>query len=1167
MLKGKIVYRDENLGEITFNALALDSFDDLKIYLGNDDMSDLRAYTNASEILDQVKVEEVNEQGVLVKRFYNTQKDTFKINNKENIPEEIRNKHGERLYPNRYRRLDIKRSSKFKTNLTNMEMATKISAIIRYARDIASSASNSYDYKEESEEDLIMGIEISEFFKTDKNVQVDDMGYIYTDEGLIKELSLKSKYVDIYFSEITSKLDIRTVFGSLERKDKFGNYISVTPIKTVGFSLNEDTLGFPYKPKIANSTPNVLGMYTTIEDVIAANPEKNFTWLKGRKYEIVNNNEEVIKLIEDFMAYDGVIAYDTETTGLNITFKSREGLGDQLVGIVLSKEIGTGYYIPLQHKLFDNVFDGDHQYFMTRYMKPLLETKEFVGHNIAFDWKVSYIYGIVVNFVMDTMLAFGVTKGYEDNSYRIGLKELTKNLFSLDTVELSDLVEGSFSDSNITFADLPYELVKAYAPADGDFTLTLLKYIEETKLIESYNAEQVLQIEIDFAKVVAYSEFYGYHIDTEKIPTLKEEIMQNMEHYTQKMKEDIPKEMHRDFNPASPPQLATIIYDHLGVEQVGEKRTTEKSFLHGIVEYTNEDGTLRYPFIKNLLDYRQNSSIYTNFLKKIHIVATKDGFIFPKVQQLGTETGRSSVKEPNYQSYNDAVKKVIVPRKGFWHFDSDFSQIEYRVLASMAQEIKLIQEFEDPDLDYHTYQASRMFSIPYSQVSKELRSQAKGINFGLPYGMGDSSLGLRIFGQRTKENTLKASKLRKKFFEGQENILQLFERVRAEGVKNNFTETYFNRRRYYNPAKFNESSIRRQAGNHVIQGTAADIYKLAVNRLFKRVVNEDLLDLVIFNAFIHDELLLEVHESVNPYYFFKIWREEFQLEIKGFCKLFAGAGVGSSWYEAKKQDLPPQFIEEIINVYDDGKSEEKDFDLFIDESNINYQKYKDRRIKEFCTDVKNAGNVIKPIIYSLLNEVVNAEMEALYKKGDFETISRYRDLIFDKGKIKTTQELQELNAKGEKYKSKITSMSDLLIIHATLHDYTKDIVGVLSPEESAEVKVPENSQKREFLDDVNEITPKQRVLLEGYYLDRTEKILYIMDKKYVEDNVEMSIVDNFVKSRNIRERGDYQIALYNSKTEEFDLFKAYATRDTYRLISNKYKISARYIPTHTNIKW
>lgn len=247
--------------------------------------------------------------------------------------------------------------------------------------------------------------------------------------------------------------------------------------------------------------------------------------------------------------------------------------------------------------------------------------------------------------------------------------------------------------------------------------------------------------------------------------------------------------------------------------------------------------------------------------------------------------------------------------------DTDYSSVEYRVLGNIVGNKKIKEGFVDPDFDYHQYQAARMYGVPYASVTSKLRKAAKGINFGLPYGMGDQSLGVRVFGEESKENTLKAAALRAKYFEGQEDVKEFFDTTRAGGVANGYTETFFGRRRYYHRNKFSVAAIRRQAGNAVIQGTAADVYKLAVGRLFLRICKEGWLGKVLFTGFIHDEVLCEVHCSIDPMKWLKVLREEFEVKIKGWCPLYMGFGFGMSWYEAKKTELPIQLQWELVEKY------------------------------------------------------------------------------------------------------------------------------------------------------------------------------------------------------------------------------------------------------------
>lgn len=686
-----------------------------------------------------------------------------------------------------------------------------------------------------------------------------------------------------------------------------------------GFANTIEYLGFEVQKQTVFASNALGGMYSSLDEVIEAHPEKEFEWLRGKDYKIVTDEmlEEVCEYIYN---YDGYVYYDTETTGLRINFKSRIGQTDQCVGIILSVIDGESFFFPMQMKAIKNLCGGDHFFFMEHYMRKILEGKELVAHNMVFDWKVSYIYDINANIVHDTLAIFRLTIGAERKDLSVGLKELTEMLLHRDALELSDLViDDSWGESDVRFWDLPEELVKYYACADTDDTRGIFKYAMQNDLLTKYNAHKTYEIEIAFSFAVAYQEFYGHLFDVNKTEKLRTEIMGNIDRLYKEMCDIIGHE----FNPNSSPQLLKILYKELGIpEQISRKTgrpTTDKETLKKLGELTDIDGNIKYPFVQLLLEYRVNEGV-RKIIDKFPEVATQDGYLFPGVKQYGTTTGRVSIKEPNYQSYNNPVKKEIIPRPGYYMFDTDYSSVEYRVLGNMSGNKMIKDSFYDPDFDYHSYQAARMYGVPYSSVTGKLRKAAKGINFGLPYGMGDESLGVRIFGEKSDENTRKASALRKSYFKGQEDIEVFFQNARENGASNGYTETYFGRRRYYNRAQYSINSIKRQAGNHVIQGTAADVYKLAVGRVFKRICREGWLGKVLLTGFIHDELLGEVSVDIDPMKWLKVLREEFEVKItdeKGnqWCPLYMGFGWGRNWYEAKSTEIPIKLQWEFVEKY------------------------------------------------------------------------------------------------------------------------------------------------------------------------------------------------------------------------------------------------------------
>lgn len=869
-----------------------------------------------------------------------------------------------------WRRLDISQAGKFTSNLQNKKFGAVVAATVRYVMTHGKNANTS--------KDVIDGyvIQGKDYNTVSESITYDEegteIGRFTKEYGILTKLAIHTPLMSLEMEEDTStnnindylKLDGTKMFAPLKVKDKYGRITSKTPVKTNSYKLVGAFLGFPFKVQaVDDEDSTVVGMYQTMDEVIEAHPDKNFAWIKDRLYRIVSD-DDLQEVMQGYYDYDGVIAIDTETTGLNINFKSRTEEADKLVGICLSKKEGTGDFIPLNMKHFPNVCGGDHWFFMEHYMKKFLESHKFVTHNLSFDWKVFYIYGINLNAVFDTMLAYSCTERYKHRNFEVGLKDLTRNIFGRDMIELSDFVYGmDWSKSGVKFWDLSYEQCRQYAPTDADSTLCLYNFVIATKLLERFEAQAIFEIELKYAKVIGYSEFWGYHINVDELPHLVNEVDNSLKHYKQEML----KIAGYAFNPDSPQQLGAVMYDELKMPKLHDARKTDKTTLKELSEINNLPHA---DFLTLLTEYRKSAGTYKNFIKRKDEFISEDGYIFPHVYSFGTDTGRCSIKEPNYQSYNDIIKKRVTPRRGFKMFDCDFSQIEYRVLCSIAQEENLKKSFSDPDMDYHTYQAARMFDVPYGAVTGAMRKQAKGFNFGLPYGMGDKSLGLRIFGQATKENTAKAAKLRIKYFVGQENIKKWFEVTRDNAIADGYSRTLFGRSRYYFKEIFDEAKIRRQAGNHVIQGTAADIYKMACNRFFDMIVAKGWLDKVLMDAFIHDEILGEVSDEINPFEFVEAWRTAFEVPIEGFCKLYAGFGMGNSWYEAKKQDLTPPFIEEIITspLRANWNKTSDEFIAWIYEARYDYEL---RRVIDYFNMPSSQGEIIKPIIEAYMREKLN----------------------------------------------------------------------------------------------------------------------------------------------------------------------------------------------------
>lgn len=765
--------------------------------------------------------------------------------------------------------------------------------------------------------------------------------YIYHVEGVNEDADLKTLQGDTPDTEGAEfKADIKTEAGEYREIHAEGRLGRV--FFRVELDNDETYADKIYSPSNGYTWPEVLGWsekkadvdyslfgdsdddFYTADQIQARFPERDYSWLKSADYEIVtrDNVEDVVRQLEEAVANKDRIAFDTETTGLNIRFTSKRGDGDRLVGLIFSIREDQGWFVPVRMNTMQNLTDveegwGAEYEAVRKYFKDVLENGLIVGHNVSFDWKVMWAYGINTNFVDDTMLIAHMGYCNEHRGHSASLKALTRDLLGKNALELGDISKsGDWSENN--FADLPEETVRLYGCADGDDTLTLYNYFVKNNHFERYGLGTAYRIEVVFACVSGYQEYYGHHIAMDRIEELRSDVENGMAVSEAKLTGILGHEC----NFGSSQQLQKAMYETLGYPILSRTSkglpSTNKATLQRLAEQKNSDETERYPFASELLRYRDWAKLKSNFVDVLDKLGTSDGYMFSGVK-LPLETGRVAVSEPNYQSYNDVVKKYISPRPGYYMLDMDYSSVEYRILASMSGQENLIDNFKDPDTDYHTYQASRMFGVPYEAVTKDLRHQAKGINFGLPYGMGDANLGARIYGERNATNTARARDLRRLYFEGQEKVEEFFDTAREKSYRNSYAETYFGRRRYFDKRQQREDVIRREGANMAIQGTAADLFKLGMVNLFNTLAERGWLGRVLISAFVHDEALYEVSNDIDPADALKLVKDSISMESftreHGWAPLYVGGGYGENWYHAKKTEIPVELQDELVRKY------------------------------------------------------------------------------------------------------------------------------------------------------------------------------------------------------------------------------------------------------------
>lgn len=696
--------------------------------------------------------------------------------------------------------------------------------------------------------------------------------------------------------------------------------------------------------------------------------EKDLTWLDKKRYYIVNEDESVeyvISAIEDYVRkYNGIVAYDVETSGLFINMfgkigsnkqKDMEAINaerakrdlnpyrvDTLTGLILTITPDESFYFPVRNRKFKNAYDdvnsevrkkttskikADYTVgeFRTRdddmakwirshteeeftsdiilmeRLRWLLTHANICAHNGVMEWKTTWLYNIDLNLRDDTMIMHKLMYKFNDMSRgnageRSDLKYLTKTRLGIDQLELTDFfVDYKEDDSGlvnasgkrkgkkksgvrIDFSYMDYDGAKAYAPADGDFTLQLCHMFKKDLLENHRNMEYLYQVEIIVSCAIAYMEFYGHRIDENKIDEIRHdqlieqlmlegkfrkqieyanakenEALANLEWAYKRVKElrkskadkeeitkalnnrtelanvyrEILNESDKPMNMASPQQISNLFYNELHYMEAkpGEKESIGKKVLKQYTKMKNEDGSPKYPAIVTYTEWKSVDTLLTKFFDNLPDFMYPGGYIFSSFGQISTATGRMSCAKPNVQQYPKSVSAIVIPRDGCVMIDADFSQIEYRTLVAMAHEDALLERFKDPDMDYHTTMASLMYGVPYASVTPKMRGDAKSFNFGIPYGMGFGSLAILLNGNKSKQSVEEAKEKYELYFKEQPNVRKFFGDVKAKAKFNGQTETLWHRVRKYNFLDKNgnysqklEAQGLRQAGNAIIQG-------------------------------------------------------------------------------------------------------------------------------------------------------------------------------------------------------------------------------------------------------------------------------------------------------------------------------------------------------------
>ena len=582
----------------------------------------------------------------------------------------------------------------------------------------------------------------------------------------------------------------------------------------------------------------------------------------------------------------GYFAIDTETTSLN----EKEA---ELVGISLSTQPGKACYIPLGHKKNNNLVSSQLELYETlKILKDLLTNESIlkIGQNIKYDYKIFLKYDIKLKSYDDTMLLSYVLHG---GLHRHNLNFLSEKYLEHSPIKIDQLI-GS-GKSIITFDKVEIDIAKNYAAEDADITIRLwmlfksqLSIFGVTKVYES--------LERPLINVLANMENEGILISKEKLKELSE-IFSNK---ISSLEKEIFKIANVKFNIGSPKQLSEILFSKMGFEKGIKNKSGIYSTSAEILENLAVDGNI---FPKKILDWRQMSklkSTYTDSL--LDRINSSTQRVHTSYIMSGTSTGRLSSAEPNLQnipirtSEGKEIREAFISKKGTKLLSFDYSQIELRILAHIA-EIPTLKEAFFEGQDIHAITASEMFNISLKNMSPDIRRKAKAINFGVIYGI--SAFGLS---RNLKIPVNEAKKFIDTYFEKYPEIQTYMKRTIEEAKKDRFVKTLFGRKIFIPEintkgprGKFSE----RAAINAPIQGTAADIIKRAMVKIPHNLKINNLQCKMLLQ--VHDELIFEVNIEEIPEtkkLIKKTMEEACNPMIKLDVPLIVDCGEGFSWSQA-----------------------------------------------------------------------------------------------------------------------------------------------------------------------------------------------------------------------------------------------------------------------------
>lgn len=620
---------------------------------------------------------------------------------------------------------------------------------------------------------------------------------------------------------------------------------------------------------------NLFGFDDTVKPAV----QSDYLTIADKKvdYQIMANPDQRKELIATLSSAKE-ICFDTETTGL-------DPITSTLVGLSFAVKEGTAWYVPIPSN------QQEAQSILNEF-KPIFENKGItkIGQNIKFDLLMLRAYGVTLKgYMFDTMLAHYLL----EPDMRHNMNYLAEQLLNYKPIEIEELI-GKKGAGQLNMRSIPVDKISVYAAEDADITLQL-KNILEPRLQNEGLTELYKEIEAPLVEVLAEMELTGVRIDSDSLNEFGKSLNAELINLDNEIKE---LAQTPDLNISSPKQLGEILFEKLKIAS-DVKMTKTKQYS------TSEEELLKYkdkhPIIDKILEFRSIKKLLSTYIEALPaLVSPKTGRIHASFNQAVAATGRLSSNNPNLQNIPIREERGREIRKAFIPSDdnhiilsADYSQIELRLMAHMSQDPSLCEAFLNNE-DIHTATAAKIFKVPIAEVTREQRSSAKTANFGMIYGISAFGLSQRLNISRTE-----AKELIDGYFGTYTGVKAYMDSCIANAREKGYVTTLLGRKRYLPDINSNNGTVRglaeRNAINAPIQGSAADIIKVAMIRINKRLKQENLQSKMIIQ--VHDELVFDALKSELPT-LQQLVKEEMEGAIKLSVPLIAESGVGNNWLKA-----------------------------------------------------------------------------------------------------------------------------------------------------------------------------------------------------------------------------------------------------------------------------